>query len=63
MDRSALGNHPLMDPPLYKRIGNYCFNLEDVIGKGNFSTVYKGRHQITREIVAIKVIELSSLKT
>ena len=47
MNWSSLGNHPVMDPPLYKKIGAYHFNLDDVLGKGNFSTVYKGKHQST----------------
>ena len=47
MNWSSVGNHPVMDPPLYKKIGDFSFSLEDVLGKGNFSTVFKGKHRST----------------
>ena len=37
--------------------------LNDVIGKGSFSTVYRGRHQSTHQVVAIKVIELKKMQS
>lgn len=37
-----------MDPPLFKRIGDYYFKLEDLLGQGSFSKVYKGHNQLTR---------------
>jgi hypothetical protein len=47
MKWQSLGNHPMMDPPLFKRIGPYVFNLEDILGKGSFSKVYRGRNEQT----------------
>jgi serine/threonine protein kinase len=52
-----------------KKIQNYVFNMNEVLGKGNFSHVYKAVN-ITNskiifyldDIVAIKVIELSMMK-
>ncbi len=38
---------PVANQPLYKRIDNYVFNFDDMLGQGNFSKVYRGRHQIT----------------
>lgn len=53
-----------------KKIQNYTFKLNEVLGKGNFSTVYRGvnelsskKHGSVDEAVAIKVVELSSIKT
>lgn len=53
-----------MDPyptEVRKKIENYSFSLTDRIGKGYTSIVYKGRNDITSEIVAIKVIDLKSI--
>lgn len=44
-----------------KKIEHYSFSMHDKIGRGYSSTVYKGRNDLTNEIVAIKVIELKSL--
>jgi len=33
--------------PLYKKIDNYVFKFEDLLGQGNFSKVYKGTNEIT----------------
>lgn len=30
-----------------KKIQNYVFKLNEVLGKGNFSTVYRGHHELT----------------
>lgn len=32
---------------LFKKIGNYIYNLADLLGSGNFSKVYSGKNQIT----------------
>lgn len=40
-----------------KRIDKYLFNMNSIIGKGSFGTVYRGRNMETNEIVAIKVME------
>lgn len=57
--------------PICKKIQNYIFKFTDLLGKGNFSKVYKAQHEITStllpfivdETVAIKIIELNSLKS
>jgi hypothetical protein len=33
--------------PGVKRIQNYLFNFVDLLGKGNFSSVYKGINELT----------------
>lgn len=45
-----------------KKIKNYSYFLNDVIGKGYSSTVYTGINEHTSEKVAIKVIELKFIK-
>jgi len=43
-----------------KKVGSYI--VGDVIGKGATGTVYKGVHEDTGEIVAIKVVSTLSIK-
>ncbi|CAD8145195.1 unnamed protein product [Paramecium pentaurelia] len=43
-----------------KQIGDYCFNMNDIIGEGYSSKVYKGIHMVTHQVVAIKVISLEN---
>lgn len=45
-----------------KRIQNYTYNLDDQIGKGFSSVVYKGINNLNQEHVAIKVINLKQIK-
>lgn len=45
-----------------KKIEGYSYGLNDVIGKGYSSHVYKGRHDENSQSVAIKVIDLRMLK-
>lgn len=52
----------------YKRIKEYVYDMQRVLGKGNFSTVYRGVNQdkskfifYLDEDVAVKVIKLNSL--
>lgn len=33
--------------PICKKIQNYIFKFSDMLGKGNFSKVYKAHHEIT----------------
>jgi len=41
-----------------KRIENYTFCMSDIVGRGASGTVYLGENNITKEVVAIKVIDL-----
>lgn len=41
-----------------KRIEDYTFCLSDLVGKGASGTVYLGENTVTKEMVAIKVIDL-----
>jgi serine/threonine protein kinase len=43
-----------------KKIDNYYYNFNDVIGKGNFSQVFRGFDHTTNKYVAIKVVNFSS---
>lgn len=45
-----------------KKIENFSYGLNDAIGKGYSSQVYKGRNDSTDEPVAVKVIDLKMLK-
>jgi serine/threonine protein kinase len=51
----------LPNQDLNKTIENYTYNLNNIIGKGAFSSVYLGKCNTTGEVVAIKVINLGSL--
>ena len=51
----------LINQDLNKTIDNYNYNINNLIGKGAFSSVYLGKSNITGEAVAIKVINLGSL--
>ncbi|CAK81812.1 unnamed protein product (macronuclear) [Paramecium tetraurelia] len=43
-----------------KQIGDYSFDMNDIIGEGYSSKVYKGIHMATHQVVAIKVISLET---
>lgn len=45
-----------------KKIENYSYGLDDTIGKGYSSQVYRGKNDETQENVAVKVIDLKMLK-
>ena len=45
-----------------KKIESYSYGLNDVIGKGYSSHVYRGRNDDTGDNVAVKVIDLRLLK-
>lgn len=36
--------------PIYKKIDNYVFNFDELLGQGNFSKVYRGRHELTSTV-------------
>ena len=40
-----------------KHIDNYSYITSDILGKGTFGCVYKGKNMKSDEIVAIKVID------
>lgn len=44
-----------------KIIDNYSYNINNVLGKGAFSTVYLGKYLTTGESVAIKVVNLTGM--
>lgn len=37
--------------PTLKKIDNYVFNFDDMLGQGNFSKVYRGINEITSTII------------
>jgi hypothetical protein len=47
---------------LRKKIEDYSYGLNDRIGKGFSSCVFRGLNEKTREQVAIKVIDLKSIR-
>lgn len=58
-----------IQPNFIKQVNNYVYALDKPIGKGTNSTVYKGRlsgdvgfNTITKEIVAIKVIDTKATR-
>lgn len=46
-----------------KKLEHYSYLLTDAIGKGYSSQVFRGRNDLTNEQVAIKVINMSMLKS
>ena len=46
-----------------KMIENYSYGLQDQIGKGFSSKVFKGKNETNGEAVAVKVIDLQMLKS
>lgn len=46
-----------------KKIENYIFKYEDLLGKGNFGAAYRGYDVNTGKEVAIKVIKMASIKS
>lgn len=40
--------------PICKKIQNYIFKFTDMLGKGNFSKVYKAHHEITSTYICIQ---------
>lgn len=49
-------------PGTRKKLENYSYPLDDIIGKGYSSQVFRGRNDLTNEPVAIKVIDMKMLK-
>ena len=46
-----------------KKIENYIFKYEDILGKGNFGAAYCGYDVNKGTSVAIKVIAMASIKS
>ena len=59
MSTKALNSQP---SGTLKAIKDYSYALSDCIGKGFSSSVYEGKHDITGESLAIKVINMKMLK-
>lgn len=62
--------HPASSQGGTKKIENYLINLNEVLGRGNFSVVYRAINTLNSkclansdEAVAVKVIDLSSMRT
>ena len=45
-----------------KRVENYIYKLNEVLGQGSFGTVYKGYEEKTKEEVAVKVLNKKKSK-
>lgn len=39
-----------------KIIGDYIYYSKDKLGEGSYGEVFKGKNQVTNEVVAIKVL-------
>lgn len=48
-------------PSPNKKVGNYTFHSSSILGSGAYSTVYLGEDELTRQRVAIKVIDQRSI--
>ncbi len=46
-----------------KKIENYIFKYEDILGRGNFGSAFRGYDVNTGMSVAIKVIPMASIKS
>ena len=47
---------PQQQIPQTKKIQNYVFNLADMLGRGNFSKVYKATNELTGILFSIQEI-------
>jgi serine/threonine protein kinase len=48
---------------MVKKIKNYIYDPQEVIGSGFSSKVFKGVNELTQETIAIKVLELSKIQS
>lgn len=46
-------NTGVQNQPLCKKIDNYVFRFDDLLGQGNFSKVYKGVNEITSKNIVM----------
>jgi len=49
-------------PSKLKKIGEYLYNYDNLIGNGTYSQVYEGFNLLNDKPVAIKVIDLQMVK-
>jgi hypothetical protein len=52
-------NIGMPEGPTCKKIQNYIFKFSDLLGQGNFSKVYKARHEITGTLSILIVFRLN----
>jgi serine/threonine protein kinase len=41
--------------------GEYCYDIQDELGRGAFGCVYKGFNKLTKEVIAIKLVNIVKL--
>lgn len=51
------------EPKMVKKIKNYIYDPQEVVGSGFSSKVFKGVNELTQETIAIKVLELSKIQS
>ena len=39
-----------------KRVDDYMFNFNDLLGEGSYGQVFKGKNEKTNQVVAIKML-------
>ena len=51
----------IFQAPFVKKVDNYAYSSNDIVGQGSSSTVYLGSSILNNERVAIRVVNLKSL--
>lgn len=54
---------PKEELQMLKKIDKYLFNLQEKIGEGSFSRVYRGTNIETNQTVAVKKVRVSDVKS
>jgi hypothetical protein len=47
-ERARVSPDYRQDNTVTKKVQNYFFKLDDILGKGSFSSVYRGVHEFTK---------------